>query len=69
MILGVLAVLAAAVLLLVAVGHDARADNDAVVGVGTSLVLLVAAVAVLVLFTTGVGLVGITWMLALAGVS
>lgn len=69
MIIGVLAVLAAAVLLVVAVGHDARADDEAVVGAGRSVVLLVAAVAVLVLFTTGLGLVGISWALALAGVS
>ena len=48
MIIGVLAVLAAAVLLVVAVGHDARADDEAVVGAGRSVVLLVA-------FTVGGG--------------
>ena len=53
------------VLLAVVVRHDAR-TGDSPTGAAATLAVLVAAVAVIVLFSTGIALVGITGLLSVA---
>lgn len=65
MVLGVALLVLAGLLLVVTVGHDAR-SGDRPAGAGASLLALIAAVVVIVLGTTGAGLVGITWVLSIA---
>lgn len=65
MVLGMLAILLAVLLLTATVRHDAR-TGDNPTGAATTLTVLVAAVAVIVLFTTGIGLVGLTGLLSIA---
>ena len=64
MVLGVALLVIAGLLLVVTVGHDARTD-EAPAGAGASLLVLIATGAVVVLATTGAGLVGITWVLSI----
>lgn len=66
MVLGIALLVIAGLLLVVTVGHDAR-TGDAPGGAGASLLGLIAAVVVVVLGTTGAGVVGITWVLSIAG--
>ena len=66
MVLGIALLVIAGLLLVVTVGHDAR-TGDAPGGAGASLLGLIAAVGVVVLGTTGAGVVGITWVLSIAG--
>ncbi|WP_144837120.1 hypothetical protein [Kocuria rosea] len=65
MLLGVAGMLLGAVLLAVVVRHDAR-TGDSPAGAAATLAVLVAAVAVIVLFSTGIALVGITGLLSVA---
>ena len=66
MVLGIALLVIAGLLLVVTAGHDAR-TGDAPGGAGASLLGLIAAVVVVVLGTTGAGVVGITWVLSIAG--
>ena len=59
-----------ATLLLVGVmSQDARTGGEGLARAGSSLTLLVVAMVAIVLFTTGVGLIGITWALSVAGIA
>lgn len=69
MALGVLAVAAATLLLVGVMSQDARTGGEGLARAGSSLTLLVVAMVAIVLFTTGVGLIGITWALSVAGIA
>ncbi|MFC6255656.1 hypothetical protein [Kocuria sp. SM24M-10] len=66
LMIAVVMLVLAAVLLMVIVGHEAR-TGDAPAGAGATLITAAVAVAVIVLGTTGVGLIGLTWVLSVAG--
>lgn len=65
-LIGLTMLLVAALLLAVAVGHDARTREEPA-NAGSVLATLVAAVAVVLLFMTGAALLGVSWVLSVAG--
>ncbi|MGX5360215.1 hypothetical protein [Kocuria sp. KH4] len=66
LMIAVVMLVLAAVLLMVTIGHEARTGEDPT-GAGATLITAAVAVAVIVLGTTGVGLIGLTWVLSVAG--
>lgn len=63
MLIGIAMLFAAVLFLAVAVGHDTR-SRDEPTNTGSTLTTLATAVAVVLLFTNGVALIAITWVLS-----
>lgn len=66
MLIGLAMLFLAALLLAAAVGYDVHIGGEPA-GAGAALATLVAAVAVMLLLTTGIAVISMTWVLSVMG--